>query len=240
MNRIKSFFRVLLMTSLLLCMFTTPAFAGQWLEDGKGWWYQNTDMSYLNGGWYWIGGNCYYFGADGYMYKDTTTPDGYTVNSSGQWVVNGVVQTTATSKQVGGMTVILPDTYSFTLSEESNGAYAVGIEAGNIPSRIAIMSVNVPGLSSARLTESDKDTLFRSMFDGLANSSDISSVSTDTRQYPSGTWRHFSCVAKSDDGTQTIPCHIYATIAGDEVRMVFSLGTSPNFDENQFMQNYIR
>ena len=59
-------------------------------------------------GWQWIDGNgdglkeCYYFNQDdtnslglpqGAMLKNTTTPDGYTVNANGEWVVNGVVQT---------------------------------------------------------------------------------------------------------------------------------------------------
>lgn len=36
---------------------------------------------------------CYYFGPDGYCLINTTTPDGYTVNADGAWVVNGVIQT---------------------------------------------------------------------------------------------------------------------------------------------------
>ena len=58
-------------------------------------------------GWQWIDGNgdglkeCYYFNQTsgenglplGAMLKNATTPDGYTVNANGEWVVNGVVQT---------------------------------------------------------------------------------------------------------------------------------------------------
>ena len=57
-------------------------------------------------GWQWIDGNgdglkeCYYFNQTsgenglplGAMLKNATTPDGYTVNANGEWVVNGVVQ----------------------------------------------------------------------------------------------------------------------------------------------------
>lgn len=35
----------------------------------------------------------YYFGADGILLQNTVTPDGYTVNGDGAWVINGVVQT---------------------------------------------------------------------------------------------------------------------------------------------------
>ena len=34
----------------------------------------------------------YYFDANGYLVMNSVTPDGYTVNERGQWVVNGVVQ----------------------------------------------------------------------------------------------------------------------------------------------------
>lgn len=61
-------------------------------------------LGHMYTGWNWIDNNgdgiaeCYYFetqsnGYRGRMYKSTTTPDGYTVNELGQWVVNGVVIT---------------------------------------------------------------------------------------------------------------------------------------------------
>ena len=53
-------------------------------------------------GWNWIGGNdrqlcCYYFQeiSDGYrgsLFKDGKTPDGYFVNSQGEWIVEKQVQ----------------------------------------------------------------------------------------------------------------------------------------------------
>ena len=42
---------------------------------------------------------CYYFDGNGYMAANTTTPDGYTVDGSGAWVVDGVVQTQGTQTQ---------------------------------------------------------------------------------------------------------------------------------------------
>jgi hypothetical protein len=73
-------------------------------------WYQDTDGNryYLNPvsdgtlggmvtGWRWIDGKCYYFqknsdGTKGALIKNTVTPDGYQVNESGEWIVDGVVQ----------------------------------------------------------------------------------------------------------------------------------------------------
>ena len=47
-------------------------------------------------GWQWIDGSCYYLDSqgqnEGALYRNTTTPDGFTVDAEGRWVVNGVVQ----------------------------------------------------------------------------------------------------------------------------------------------------
>ena len=47
-------------------------------------------------GWQWIDGSCYYLDSqgqnEGALYRNTTTPDGFTVDSEGRWVVNGAVQ----------------------------------------------------------------------------------------------------------------------------------------------------
>lgn len=78
---------------------TMTAFAGQWVSDTTGWWWQNDDGSYPAATWQWIDGNndgvaeSYYFDGQGYCLLNTTTPDGYTVNADGAWTVNGVVQT---------------------------------------------------------------------------------------------------------------------------------------------------
>ena len=89
--------------------------------NGKSYWYYFLDSGYMatgwvevNGskyylfpnsdgwkgrmltGWQWIDGNCYYLDAqgqnEGSLYRNTTTPDGFTVDSEGRWVVNGAVQ----------------------------------------------------------------------------------------------------------------------------------------------------
>ena len=77
-----------------------------WVQDGKGWWYRNSDQTYPASCWKEIGGKWYYFneygymvtgwvlwnnlwyycGADGAMLTNTVTPDGYTVGSDGVWI----------------------------------------------------------------------------------------------------------------------------------------------------------
>lgn len=77
---------VLALTAGLSVLSCIPAFAGQWKQDSKGWWYQEDNGSYPASTWKEINGKQYYFGADGYMLANTTTPDGYTVNGDGEWV----------------------------------------------------------------------------------------------------------------------------------------------------------
>lgn len=82
----------IVITSLFIIGGTITANAGQWKQNDTGWWYQNTDGSYLTSGWQWIDGKCYYFTPDGYCLTNMTTPDGYQVDLNGAWVLNGVVQ----------------------------------------------------------------------------------------------------------------------------------------------------
>lgn len=84
----------------------TTALAGQWKQDAAGYWWDENG-NYPKNEWRWLDGNgdgiseSYYFGADGYLLTNTTTPDGYTVNADGQWVENGVVKTQGTAKSAG-------------------------------------------------------------------------------------------------------------------------------------------
>lgn len=64
---------------------STPAFAGQWVQDQAGWWYQNDDGGWTTDGWQEIDGKWYYFNEYGYMLAGTRTPDGYWVNANGEW-----------------------------------------------------------------------------------------------------------------------------------------------------------
>lgn len=94
----KKFGRILTAAFLLSFSLTTTAFAGTWKQDTSGWWYQNDDGSYPKSIWQWIDGNgdgiaeSYCFDANGYLYTNTTTPDGYTVNRDGAWMVDGIVR----------------------------------------------------------------------------------------------------------------------------------------------------
>ena len=68
-------------------------------ESKNAWWFDFGNGDYFKSSWQWIDGNqdgiaeCYCFDENGWMYENTTTPDGYTVNENGAWTVNNVVQT---------------------------------------------------------------------------------------------------------------------------------------------------
>lgn len=94
---------VLAAAVMMTAGMATTAMAAQWKQDAKGWWWQNDDGTYPTNCWKWLDGNkdgiaeCYYFDNVGYMAAGTTTPDGYSVNSEGQWTENGAVKTQGTA-----------------------------------------------------------------------------------------------------------------------------------------------
>lgn len=86
-----------ILSAVLVVAMAATVFAGTWKQDAKGWKYDNGNGSLSKSTWQWIDAKCYCFDKDGYMYANTTTPDGYTVNADGAWTVNGTVQTQSTS-----------------------------------------------------------------------------------------------------------------------------------------------
>lgn len=88
-----------ILTTALVISMNIPAFAGQWQSDANGWWWQNDNGAYPANTWQWIDGNgdgvaeSYYFNEQGYCLINTITPDGYTVDQNGAWMIDGVIQT---------------------------------------------------------------------------------------------------------------------------------------------------
>jgi hypothetical protein len=91
----------------LLCAFMSFVFLlsgtaqADWVkgESKNAWWFDFGNGDYFKSSWQWIDGNqdgiaeCYCFDENGWMYENTITPDGYTVNENGAWTVNNIVQT---------------------------------------------------------------------------------------------------------------------------------------------------
>ena len=89
-----------------------------WQKYENTWYYLNPDGTKNANGWFWIDGNkdgiaeCYYFDQNGAMAASCTI-DGYEVNSEGQWIQNGKVQTknTGSTKTSGSQTSYGNSTY---------------------------------------------------------------------------------------------------------------------------------
>ena len=98
---------MLAMAAAMTVGAATTAMAAEWKQDAKGWWWQEDNGSYPTSQWKWLDGNkdgiaeCYYFDGTGYMMANTTTPDGYAVNSEGQWMENGAVKTQGSAASGG-------------------------------------------------------------------------------------------------------------------------------------------
>lgn len=91
---------IMLITAIsgLIFSFTVSltALAGQWMANEKGYWYQHSDGSYPVYSWEWIDGDgdgiyqCYAFDENGYLYVNTTTPDGFYVGPDGAWYADSM------------------------------------------------------------------------------------------------------------------------------------------------------
>ena len=57
-----------------------------WIKDGSKWYYLNGSGAMAANKWVKSGSYWYYLGSDGAMLTNTTTPDGYHVDSEGRWV----------------------------------------------------------------------------------------------------------------------------------------------------------
>lgn len=100
MRRMKKAIAIVIATATMASQ-AMPAMAADWKQNEIGYWYQEDNGSYPTNSWKWINGKCYYFDSNGYMLANTTTPDGYTVDATGAWTVNGAVQTQSTGQTSG-------------------------------------------------------------------------------------------------------------------------------------------
>lgn len=71
---------------LAIMSFSMTVNAAEWKQDANGWKYQNDDGTFKTGWHNDIDGKWYYLDDNtGYMLKNTTTPDGYSLSENGSW-----------------------------------------------------------------------------------------------------------------------------------------------------------
>lgn len=144
----------LLLSGTIAISTLSTALASGWIQDQVGWWYQNYDGSYPTNGWHWIDGNndgsaeCYYFNEVGYCLINTTTPDGYTVDTNGAWVVSGAIQT----KEVS----VIPSAllYSGSTTAPVSDTVVQSVPSGVVPSGVSTTPQAVSNAQTITATES--------------------------------------------------------------------------------------
>lgn len=118
----------------LLCAFMSFVFLlsgtaqADWVkgESKNAWWFDFGNGDYFKSSWQWIDGNqdgiaeCYCFDENGWMYENTTTPDGYTVNENGAWTINNIVQTKTSDLIPKNNTYNVNNTASNNFTETKN------------------------------------------------------------------------------------------------------------------------
>ena len=101
MNKKNWIMKVFMTASLFIALSANLTFASGWTKgiSKNAWWFDFGNGDYFKSSWQWIDGNqdgiaeCYYFDENGWMFENTITPDGYTVNENGAWTVSNIVQT---------------------------------------------------------------------------------------------------------------------------------------------------
>lgn len=90
--------RILAAALIMIMAFCAPASAGSWMQNEKGWWYQNDDGTFQKSQWFKdTDGLWYYFNEEGYMLRDQWVGN-YYVGPTGAMLVN---TTTPDGKKVG-------------------------------------------------------------------------------------------------------------------------------------------
>lgn len=229
-------------TAILMAgVMSITAFAGQWKQDGAGWWYQSDDGSYLNNGWNWVDGKCYYFNSDGYCLQNAETPDGYTVDASGAWIVDGIIQTQGTDTQttqaqsmagaqVDTLNFTTPEGFVFMETDEIRSYYM----STDLSSAICVLSEIIPE-SYRDLINAYPEYLFDQAMEEVAGSFQGKS----TGQFPTGTWY---CYQYADASSLGIPgsMRVYVRISGDRLQMIMFAGELSGLDTDHIMNTCLR
>ena len=136
--------KVFLSVIFILCLLQITI-AGSLKQDVKGIYYVKDNGSYAVSEWVTMDLDSdgkeeyYYFNSEGYMIVNSKTPDGYDVNSKGQWVKDGKVQTkdkaissnsnNAIGNYYSGVTNAMTDAYSKSL-DAGMKAVEAGMDLG--------------------------------------------------------------------------------------------------------------
>lgn len=230
---------------LMTLVLSMPVFAGEWKRDATGWWYQNDDGGYPNNGWTWVDGRCYYFTPEGYCLINTQTPDGYTVDASGAWAVDGVVQTqdagpngnvqaaaAEVTVQMDNMIFVVPD--GFVQDTSQTGGVFLAHEGQQ--AAIAYVPKAMPELGEYQeMIDSMQQQIMDMAMEGYVGTP----TGKKAIQVGSGVWYRYDYADASRLG---IPgsLNIYARINGTSIQMLMFAGNLSGMDTDAVMSNNLR
>ncbi len=242
----KKWFLTATAAGMLTMAMTMPVMAAEWKQDQTGWWYQYDDGSYAKDGWSWIDGRCYYFSNEGYCLLDTVTPDGYTVDASGAWTVDGVVQVqedqaaagetaAAASEQisVGSLTFTAPE--GFVKAEELSSDTTCYFVNGSMDAIVGVVSEQFPDMGGY---EGLVETMEEYVLDNAMETFGTVDEKT-TNQFTSGTWYRYRY---ADAEAMGIPgqLYAYARIENTELQMVVFAGNMVGVDMTGIMNQNLQ
>ena len=224
--------RILIVAAVITVSASFPAFAGEWRQDQGGWWYDFGDTTYAKDGWQWVDGKCY-------CLLNTTTPDGYTVDASGAWIIDGVVQVQDNGSgsqvnhgeevyQLGSITLIKPLDFSFEIMEET--FWALSNQDDSI--LLAIGGAETE-LSDGILTDEQLNQLYDHVMlqDGVWDA-------RENVELTSGRWRAY--LYKAETTKNGYSEKRYIRIKNNHLEMIILGSIDPNMDKDGFLNQCIR
>lgn len=229
--------KILALSSLMTIGLCSTIYAGEWREDETGWWYQNTDGSYLSSGWNWIDGKCYYFDDLGYCLQNTTAPDGNVVDKTGAWIKDGVVQTQPYELKIGTLTTKIPNGYTYTLDSDNQGILLEADKKG-----IQLIVVESDDIEDIKQYHGEEgldrvsDLSITGVLESIATN--IVLLDRSTRDYNDTHWNYYKYNVTSLTTGAVVDIEVYTSYVGNEIRMIFCIGGA----SREFMSNddYVR
>lgn len=234
---------IAVMAGFMTMALAMPVFAGEWKQSEAGWWYENDDGSYPNGGWTWLDGKCYYFTPEGYCLIDTQTPDGYMVDGSGAWIVDGVVQTqgaqqnaqaqAASVSVLGNMTFTLPEGFEQDTTEQD------GVFLLNESQQAVIVFVTEKIPAAGQYSQYFTESLAQQLLDEAMRETVGTPTGKDSRQLSSGLWYRYDYADTSYLG---IPgsMNVYIRINDTNLQMIMFAGNISGMDTDALMNNNLK